>query len=51
MKGVDTSDLTLRIEWPDGTDIDSASRILRSLSTGSEPFIASMEANVSRKPG
>uniref|UniRef100_A0A6M3M1B0 Uncharacterized protein n=1 Tax=viral metagenome TaxID=1070528 RepID=A0A6M3M1B0_9ZZZZ len=51
MKGVDASDLTLRISWPDGTDIDSASRILRSLSTGSQPFIASMEANVSRKPG
>ena len=51
MKGAETCDTNLTIKWDPGAEPEEASRIIRSLAEGaSEPFIASLEAKVSRRP-
>lgn len=51
MKGVETCDIILTLNWPAGSEPEKATRIIRGLGEGAaEPFIASLEAKVSRRP-
>jgi hypothetical protein len=49
IKGCDSSDVTLKLVWPDGAQPEAVGKILLSLGSESEPFIASMEAKASRR--
>lgn len=49
IKGCDSSEVTLKLAWPEGTQPEAAGKILTSLGSESEPFIASMEAKASRQ--
>jgi len=51
MKGAETCDTILTIKWPAGAESHEATSVIRSLGEGvTEPFIASLEAKVSRRP-
>jgi hypothetical protein len=49
MKGCDSSEITLKMTWPEGAQPEAVGKILLSLGSESEPFIASMEAKASRR--
>ena len=48
IKGCDSSEVTLKMTWPEGTQPEAVGKILTSLGSDSEPFIASMEVKASR---
>jgi hypothetical protein len=51
MKGAEACDITLTLTWAAGAEPHQAAGALRSLGEGvTEPFIASLEAKVSRRP-
>jgi hypothetical protein len=50
IKGAETCDLYLEVNWPKGTTAEKAGNLIRSLDEGAtEPFIARMEAHLSRQ--
>jgi hypothetical protein len=49
IKGCDSSEVTLKMTWPEGTQPEAVGKILTSLGSDSEPFIASMEVKASRQ--
>jgi hypothetical protein len=50
IKGAETCDLYLEVNWPKGTTAEKAGNLIRSLDDGAtEPFIARMETHLSRQ--